>query len=116
MDPCAALSVPLFCAERRIIIQTIDSVSEAPHRVGTSSASGTSGRMLDSWKEIAAYLKRDVRTVQRWETGEGMPVHRHTHMQRSSVYAYSGELDRWWASRGTVWASTPGRMAHLTLR
>ena len=32
---------------------------------------------LDSWKEIAAYLKRDVTTVQRWEKREGMPVHRH---------------------------------------
>jgi hypothetical protein len=34
---------------------------------------------LDSWKEIAAYLKRDVRTVQRWEKREEMPVHRHLH-------------------------------------
>ena len=34
---------------------------------------------LDSWKEIAAYLKRDVTTVQRWEKREGMPVHRHRH-------------------------------------
>ena len=32
---------------------------------------------LDSWKEIAAYLNRDVTTVQRWEKREGMPVHRH---------------------------------------
>ena len=34
---------------------------------------------LDSWKEIAAYLDRDVTTVQRWERREGMPVHRHLH-------------------------------------
>jgi hypothetical protein len=34
---------------------------------------------LDSWKEIAAYLNRDVTTVQRWEKREGMPVHRHLH-------------------------------------
>ena len=34
---------------------------------------------LDSWKEIAAYLHRDVTTVQRWEKREGMPVHRHLH-------------------------------------
>ena len=34
---------------------------------------------LDSWKEIAAYLKRDVTTVRRWEKREGMPVHRHVH-------------------------------------
>ena len=42
---------------------------------------------LDSWKEIAAYLKRDVTTVQRWEKREGMPVHRHLHDKMGSVYA-----------------------------
>ena len=40
---------------------------------------------LDSWKEIAAYLNRDVTTVQRWEKREGMPVHRHVHDKRGSV-------------------------------
>ena len=39
----------------------------------------TAGDRLDSWKEIAAYLHRDVTTVQRWEKREGMPVHRHLH-------------------------------------
>jgi hypothetical protein len=34
---------------------------------------------LDSWKAIAAYLKRDVTTVQRWEKGEGLPVDRKLH-------------------------------------
>ncbi len=52
-------------------------------------------RCLDSWKEIAAYLNRDVTTVQRWEKREGMPVHRHLHDKRGSVYAYSTELDQW---------------------
>src|SRR5690242_14693201 len=50
---------------------------------------------LDSWKEIAAYLGRDVTTVQRWEKREGMPVHRHVHDKRGSVYALSSELDTW---------------------
>lgn len=50
---------------------------------------------LDSWKEIAAYLKRDVTTVQRWEKRECMPVHRHLHDKRGSVYALPGELDAW---------------------
>jgi DNA-binding transcriptional regulator YiaG len=35
--------------------------------------------LLESWKEIAAYLKRDVTTVQRWEKRERLPVHRHVH-------------------------------------
>jgi len=54
---------------------------------------------LDSWKEIATYVKRDVSTVQRWEKLEGMPVHRHVHDKRGSVYAFSSELDAWLQSR-----------------
>lgn len=54
---------------------------------------------LDSWKEIAAYLGRDIRTVQRWEKLEGLPVHRHLHQQRGSAFAYRGEIDAWWATR-----------------
>jgi TolB-like protein/Tfp pilus assembly protein PilF len=54
-----------------------------------------SERRLDSWKEIATYLGRDVTTVQRWERQEGMPVHRHLHHKRGSVYALGSELDAW---------------------
>ena len=54
---------------------------------------------VDSWKEIARYLKRDESTVQRWEKREGMPVHRHLHDKRGSVYAFRTELDAWWQSR-----------------
>jgi Tol biopolymer transport system component len=50
---------------------------------------------LDSWKEIATYLKRDVTTVQRWEKREAMPVHRHLHHKMGSVYAFRAELDAW---------------------
>ena len=51
---------------------------------------------LDSWKEIAAYLKREIRTVQRWEKREGLPVHRHVHTTQGTVFAYKAELDVWW--------------------
>jgi len=54
---------------------------------------------LGSWKEIAAYLKRDVTTVQRWEKREGMPVHRHLHDRMGSVYAFRAELDSWMRGR-----------------
>ena len=54
---------------------------------------------LDSWKEIAAYLKREVRTVQRWEKREGLPVYRHLHSERGTVYAYRSQLDAWWNNR-----------------
>ncbi|MDQ1389135.1 MAG: hypothetical protein QOF56_2589 [Acidobacteriaceae bacterium] len=55
----------------------------------------SSTERLDSWKEIAAYLKRDERTVRRWEQ-EGMPVHRHMHKKQASVYAHKAEIDAWW--------------------
>lgn len=54
---------------------------------------------LNSWKEIAAYLSRDVTTVQRWEKREGMPVHRHLHDRMGSVSASRAELDAWVNSR-----------------
>ena len=69
----------------------------------SSSATPPSARpaedRLDSWKEIAAYLNRDVTTVQRWEKREGMPVHRHLHDKIGSVYASRAELDAWTNSR-----------------
>ncbi len=54
------------------------------------------GERLDSWKEIAAYLKRDERTVRRWEK-EGLPVRRKVHKKQASVYAYREEIDAWWS-------------------
>ncbi|MGB6688076.1 MAG: hypothetical protein WBE76_09575 [Terracidiphilus sp.] len=65
----------------------------------TPSAEKPAEKHLDSWKEIAAYLNRDVATVQRWEKREGMPVHRHLHNKRGSVYAAPEELDAWRESR-----------------
>ena len=49
---------------------------------------------LDSWKEIASYLGRSVRTAKRWEA-EGLPVRRQMHRSQSSVYAYRHEIDDW---------------------
>jgi TolB-like protein/Tfp pilus assembly protein PilF len=60
-----------------------------------SNLPGASAGRLDSWKEIAAYLKRDERTVRRWEE-EGLPVQRHLHKKQASVYAYKAEVDTWW--------------------
>src|SRR5947208_8736574 len=51
---------------------------------------------LDSWKEIASYLRRDVRTVQRWEKQEGLPIHRIQHDTQGTVFAYKSEIDAWW--------------------
>ena len=66
---------------------------------GIPPSNRTPAERLDSWKEIAAYLKRDVTTAQRWEKREGMPVHRHVHDRLGSVYALTPELDTWLQSR-----------------
>jgi hypothetical protein len=58
------------------------------------SVAGHNNR-LDSWKEIAGYLHRSVRTVQRWEEELGLPVHRLAGKKRDIVYAYPAELDTW---------------------
>jgi TolB-like protein/Flp pilus assembly protein TadD len=59
-------------------------------------------KKLVSWKEIAAHLGREVRTVQRWEKTEGLPVKRHEHQKKSTVYAYPSELDDWVRKRQPV--------------
>ena len=51
--------------------------------------------ILNSWKEIANYLGRGVRTVQRWERDLGLPVHRPKGKDRSAVLAFPQELDNW---------------------
>lgn len=71
-------------------------MAEDPMRASDLPAGETP---LESWKEIGAYLKRDVSTLKRWEKSEGLPVHRHLHQARSSVYAYPSELDAWWSRR-----------------
>lgn len=57
--------------------------------------------LLDSWKEIATYLKREVRTVQRWEKSLGLPVRRLSHDKQGTVFAYKSEIDAWWRERET---------------
>jgi TolB-like protein/Flp pilus assembly protein TadD len=77
------------------------STSDIPAGGARSGSQGSTlpGRKLDSWGEIASYLGREVRTVQRWERTEGLPVHRHEHKKKSTVYAYAGELDEWIRNR-----------------
>src|SRR2546425_188601 len=59
-------------------------------------------KKLVSWKEIATHLGRETRTVQRWERTEGLPVRRHEHQKKSTVYAYTSELDEWFKKRQPV--------------
>src|SRR6476620_636300 len=73
----------------------IDSNSDRP----TAPSISEDGKRLDSWKEIAAYLNRDVTTVRRWEKRESLPVHRHQHAALGSVYAFTREIDAWQSGR-----------------
>lgn len=61
--------------------------------------SGSTDEKLESWKEIAAFLGRGVRTVQRWERTEDLPVRRHQHERGGTVYAYKSELLEWYQGR-----------------
>jgi hypothetical protein len=56
--------------------------------------------VLNSWKEIASYLGRGVRTVQRWERQLQLPVHRAGSGKRSPVYALVPELKFWLVTAG----------------
>jgi len=60
---------------------------------------------LVSWKAVAEYLHCTIRSVQRWERGEGLPVHRHLHQRGSTVYAQPEELDAWLETRMSLAAS-----------
>jgi TolB-like protein/thioredoxin-like negative regulator of GroEL len=53
------------------------------------------GKRLDSWKAIANYLGKSVRTARRWEAEEGLPVRRQMHRSQGTVYAYQADIDAW---------------------
>lgn len=55
---------------------------------------GDRTHLLSGWKEIANYMHRGVRTVQRWEL-MGLPVRRVTTTNRSPVIACAEDLDVW---------------------
>ena len=53
------------------------------------------GTVLNSWKEIATYLDRGVRTAQRWERGQHLPVHDVGSGKRAPVFTYAAEIEAW---------------------
>jgi Tol biopolymer transport system component len=60
---------------------------------------GSAGDRLESWKDIASYFKRDVRTIQRWEKSLGLPIHRFQNSRSGPVFAYKSELETWLVER-----------------
>jgi TolB-like protein/Tfp pilus assembly protein PilF len=87
------------------------SVSNEEPRPGSPPDGETRGRRLDSWKEIAVYLGRDVRTVQRWEARDELPVRRLQHSKIGSVFAYTAELDAWRDARDPGRTDRPADVA-----
>lgn len=79
-----------------------------PRELRIVSDTEKSSRILNGWKEIASYLGRGVRTVQRWEIEIGLPVRRPHGKAKSAVMAITSELDVWVAS--TPQLSTDGRV------
>ena len=79
-------------------------MAEQDPDVDRSSPPPPEADRLESWKEIAAYLKRDARTVQRWEKQDGLPVHRQPG-GLGGVYTYKRELDAWWGKEAAVQAA-----------
>src|SRR5215470_1335266 len=67
---------------------------------------------LEGWKQIASYLKRDVRTVQRWERTEEFPVRRQMHRKLGSVLAFKDELDRWMGQRCSLQSKKAAASLH----
>jgi hypothetical protein len=67
---------------------------------------------LDSWKQIAVYLHREVRTVQRWEKREGLPVHRQFHLNAGTVWAFKHEIDAWFKNRCQVHSKPAPQKQH----
>jgi adenylate cyclase len=70
---------------------------------------------LGSWKEIAAYLGREVRTVQRWAATRGLPVRRLPGSKRPRVFSFTHEVDAWLRARrqDTALTPVPGSVAVL---
>ena len=76
----------------------------------SSSQSLQEERLLTSWKEIAAFFGKGVRTVQRWEQKLGLPILR-PNSRKGIVIAKATELENW-IKRNSV--STGGRISVRT--
>lgn len=80
--------------------------SETFHRSLPGSAGGYANggehtAVLTSWKDIARYMGKGVRTVQRWEQDFGLPVRRPCGSNKKAILARPCDLDAWVAMRCT---------------
>lgn len=78
-----------------------------------NSTNQHSAGLLSSWKDISAYLNRGVRTVQRWEQSQGLPVHRIGIGNRAPVFALEPEIDAWLLKKA---GKNPAEFGHAISR
>lgn len=65
------------------------------HGAGQKTTAQAPDRLLNGWKEIAAFFRKDERTMRRWAATMDLPVHRVHDAKRGTVYAYAGDLEQW---------------------
>src|SRR5260370_37135618 len=84
-----------------------------PMKAGARSMVGPDRECLDSWKQIAVYLHREVRTVRRREKRDGLPVHRQVHVKGVTVWAFKHEIDAWFKNRCQALSKSAARVSLL---
>lgn len=61
---------------------------------------GMNADRMNSWKEIAHYLGKDIATCNRWEKNYGLPIYRiQPNSRKSPVFSFKREIDEWFESR-----------------
>jgi hypothetical protein len=127
------LSGATFCGQRRLLavgfevnggepqaplaeegFRGYDSVSSRENEM-TATIPGES-TVLSSWKDIARYMGKGVRTVQRWERHLGLPVRRPTGAaHKSAVLLDRSDVDAWMATRFSLRAPQKDETVQLDL-
>jgi phage terminase Nu1 subunit (DNA packaging protein) len=79
-----------------------------------ADSSANTARRLDTWKEIGAFFGRDERTVKRWESTRGLPVHRVPGAGRANVYANTNELLEWLRGKNAVSETDKEQDTHIS--
>jgi hypothetical protein len=77
---------------------------------------GNGHSRISGWKEIAVFLECSVRTAQRWERLEGLPIHHQFHAARSTPYIVPVEVNFWRSARELTRSDPNGRPDPLVLR
>ncbi len=84
-----------------------------PNSIAISPSNSAQPKVLHSWKDIANYTGRGVRTLQRYEAKLGFPIHRPAGKSRSAVLAFPKEIDEW-LGKAPMTSTAPRPLRPLT--